>query len=47
MNFTDIIFGDEIWIAIFVYIVCISARFFSITCFMGWLKNLGYGMTIK
>jgi hypothetical protein len=47
LNFTDIIFGDEIWMAVFVYIVCILARFISISCFMGWLKNIGYGMTLK
>lgn len=33
--------------AVFVYIVCILARFISISCFMGWLKNIGYGMTLK
>lgn len=47
MNLDDMIFGDEVWIAIIVYFVCIFARFFSITCFIKWLKNLGYGMTIK
>lgn len=47
MYVTDIIFGDQVWMAIIVYVVCIFARFFSITCFIKWLQNLGYGMTMK
>lgn len=46
-KFTDIIFGDEVWIAIIVYVICIFARLFSITCFFKWLQNLGYGLTMK
>ena len=46
-DFEHIIFGQEVWIAVMIYIVCIVARFFSITCFIKWLQNLGYGMTIK
>ena len=47
LDFTHIVFGTEIYIAIMIYFVCIFARFFSITCFIKWLQNLGYGMTIK
>ncbi len=47
IKFTDILLGDEVWMAIIIYFVCIFARFFSITCFIKWLQNLGYGMTMK
>ena len=47
LDFTHIVFGDEVYIAIMIYFVCIFARFFSITCFIRWLQNLGYGMTMK
>lgn len=30
-----------------IYFVCIFGRFFSITCFIKWLRNLGYGMNMK
>jgi NhaP-type Na+/H+ or K+/H+ antiporter len=47
IDFTHIVLGDEVYIAIMIYFVCIFARFFSITCFIKWLQNLGYGMTMK
>ena len=47
LDFTHIVFGDEVYIAVMIYVVCIFARFVSITCFIKWLQNLGYGMTMK
>jgi NhaP-type Na+/H+ or K+/H+ antiporter len=37
----------ELQLVVVVYFISFASRFISITCFFKWLKNIGYGMSMK
>ena len=37
----------EVHLVVIVYFISFASRFVSIACFFKWLKNIGYGMSMK